>query len=82
MKRPAMYWLRKLGVVRSGKVAGTYRSTKDMPDELFFDNVYDPQADLLHRSDLDALRRRAGTDADTPSQSDEPPPSGPGKDGE
>lgn len=65
MKRSAMYWLRKLGIVRSGAVKGTYRSTKDMPDELFFDNVYDPQADLLHRSDLDALRPpTAGDEAD------------------
>lgn len=77
-----MYWLRKLGIVRFGAVKGTYRSTKDMPDELFFENVYDPQADLLHRSDFDALRRRAEIDADTSSPPDEPPPSAPGRDGE
>lgn len=51
MKRSrAIYWLRKLGIVRYGVVKGTYRSTKDEPDELFFDRVYDPEADQVHRS--------------------------------
>lgn len=39
--------LRKLGILRGGVVAGTYKSYKEMPDELMYDNVYDKKKDLV-----------------------------------
>lgn len=38
--------LHKLGILRVGVAGGTYKSSKDMPDELMFDNVYDKEKDL------------------------------------
>jgi len=46
--------LRKLGILRYGFKSGTYTSTKDMPPELFQEDVYDAQKDLLHRDDIKA----------------------------
>lgn len=39
--------LRKLGVVRSGAVAGTYKNAKDRPTELQMDGVYNAEKDLV-----------------------------------
>ena len=39
--------LRKLGILRVGVAGGTYKSAKDMPNELIFDNVYDKEKDLV-----------------------------------
>jgi hypothetical protein len=39
--------LRKLGVVRSGTVSGTYKNAKDRPTELQMDDVYDAEKDLV-----------------------------------
>lgn len=39
--------LRKLGIVRFGAVGGSYKSYKEMPDELMFDNAYDKKTDLV-----------------------------------
>jgi hypothetical protein len=44
--------LRKLGILRYGAVGGTYKSYKDRPDELMFDNVYDKKKDLTTKEDL------------------------------
>lgn len=44
--------LRKLGIVRSGVVRGTYKSYKDMPDELMYDNVFNKKKDLIGKTDL------------------------------
>jgi len=44
-------WLRKLGILRFGAVSGTYKSYKDIPDELMYDNVYDKQKDLMSKED-------------------------------
>ena len=46
--------LRKLGILRYGVKSGTYTSVKDMPPELFMEDVYDAQKDLLHREDITA----------------------------
>lgn len=45
-------WLRKLGILRFGTYKGTYTSAKDMPDELFMDNVYDSKKDLITKEDV------------------------------
>lgn len=39
--------LHKMGILRVGVAGGTYKSSKDMPDELMFDNVYDKEKDLV-----------------------------------
>lgn len=39
--------LRKLGVVRSGAVVGTYKNAKERPTELQMDDVYDAEKDLV-----------------------------------
>ena len=46
--------LRKLGILRYGAKSGTYTSAKDMPTELFQENVYDAKKDLVHREDIKA----------------------------
>jgi len=38
--------LHKLGILRVGATGGAYKSYKDMPDELMFDNAYDKEKDL------------------------------------
>ena len=44
--------LKKLGIVRGGMVGGTYKSYKDMPDELMYDNVYNKKTDLVDGNDI------------------------------
>ncbi len=39
--------LRKMGVVRSGAVSGTYKNAKDRPTELQMDDVYNAEKDLV-----------------------------------
>ena len=39
--------LRKLGVMRSGAVSGTYKNAKERPTELQMDGVYDAEKDLV-----------------------------------
>ncbi|MFZ2193061.1 MAG: hypothetical protein WAV31_02355 [Candidatus Moraniibacteriota bacterium] len=43
--------LHKLGILRFGSKGGTYKSYKDMPDELMFDNVYNKKTDLVDKDD-------------------------------
>ena len=50
-------WLRKLGILRYGVKSGTYTSAKDMPPELFMEDVYDAQKDLVHKEDVQAAAR-------------------------
>jgi hypothetical protein len=50
--------LRKLGILRYGAKAGTYRSAADQPDELFMDDVYDSKKDLVHKEDFSAVAAR------------------------
>jgi len=43
--------LRKLGILRYGTQKGTFHNMKDMPDELFMEDVYDAKKDLVHKND-------------------------------
>ncbi len=54
--------LAKLGILRYGTTAATYRSGTERPTELLMDNVYDAQRDLTVAKD-DAKRLEAETDA-------------------
>ena len=49
--------LRKLGIFRAGKVRGRYTSGRDMPMELFMDNVYDKQKDTVSKEDIKKVFR-------------------------
>ena len=40
--------LRKLGIVRFGATAGTYRNAKERPTELQMDGVYNAKKDLIN----------------------------------
>ena len=40
-------WLRKLGILRFGAEAGTYRNAKERPDSLLMDDVYDSEKDVI-----------------------------------
>jgi len=48
--------LKKLGIVRGGMVGGTYKSYKDMPDELMYDNVYNKKTDLVDGNDIKKIK--------------------------
>ncbi len=39
--------LRKLGILRSGAVSGTYRNAKERPTELQMDGVFNAKKDLI-----------------------------------
>ena len=41
--------LRKLGILRFGTYKGTYTSAKDMPSEMFMDDVYNADKDLVSK---------------------------------
>lgn len=43
--------LRKLGILRYGAQKGTFHNMKDMPDELFMNDLYDAKKDLAHKND-------------------------------
>jgi hypothetical protein len=47
--------LRKLGILRFGTSKGTCTSAKDMPGELFMDDVYDSEKDLTTKKDIKNL---------------------------
>jgi hypothetical protein len=56
-KGPAMKLLdllAKLGILRFGAKAGTYKSEKDRPTEFMMDDVYDAKRDLVTSEDTDA----------------------------
>ena len=58
-----MDWLHKLGIIRGGFNKGTYTSARDMPDEIFMDDVYDAKRDLTGKEDIKkALGRNKTTD--------------------
>ncbi len=40
-------WLRKLGIFRSGKIAKTYTSGKDLPIEFVSSGVFDREKDIM-----------------------------------
>ncbi len=44
--------LRKLGILRYGTKAATYTSMKDKPAELFMDDVFNAEKDLVNREDV------------------------------
>ncbi len=48
--------LRKLGILRYGATAAIYTSAKDMPDELFMDNVYNAEKDLVTKEDVKKVK--------------------------
>lgn len=50
--------LRKLGVLRGGFYKGTYTSAKDMPDEIFMDDIYDAKRDLTTKEDIKKVFRK------------------------
>lgn len=43
--------LRKLGIFRSGKVSGTYKSGTERPTEIMMDGVFDADKDLIKKDD-------------------------------
>lgn len=47
--------LAKLGILRVGAKAATYRSGKDRPAEFLMDDVYDADRDLTTREDVAKL---------------------------
>ena len=44
--------LRKLGILRYGTKAATYTSMRDKPAELFMDDVFNADKDLVNREDV------------------------------
>ena len=44
--------LRKLGILRYGTKAATYTSMRDKPAELFMDDVFNAEKDLVNREDV------------------------------
>jgi hypothetical protein len=44
--------LRKLGILRYGTKAATYTSMKDKPAELFMDDVFNAEKDLVNKEDV------------------------------
>ena len=53
-----MTLLRKLGILRYGSKKAVYHNAKEMPAELFMDDVTNAEKDLLHKEDLKFLRRK------------------------
>lgn len=41
--------LRKLGILRTGAVSGTYTNAKDRPTELQMDGVFNAKKDLINK---------------------------------
>ena len=56
--------LRKLGVVRSGAVASTYKNAKDRPTELQMDDVYDAKKDLIGGDESNNNKEHKSTNND------------------
>ena len=54
MKFPDL--LAKLGILRSGAKAATYRSGTERPTELLMDDVYNAERDLTTAKDVAAIR--------------------------
>ena len=50
--------LRKLGILRYGKITYKYTSGKDMPAHAVLDDVYDEKKDLVTKEDFDKVRKR------------------------
>ena len=50
--------LRKLGILRYGKVKGVYHNAKEMPTGLFMDNAFDDEKDLTHFSDFKRKKKK------------------------
>jgi hypothetical protein len=59
--------LRKLGIIRIGSVSGTYKSYKDMPDELMYGNVYDKKKDLMSKKDYKKIGKALKGNGKKPS---------------
>lgn len=47
--------LRKLGILRFGSVGGVFKTYKEMPDELMYQDVYDKKKDLMSPEDYKKL---------------------------
>lgn len=47
--------LRKLGILRFGAEAGTYKKATDRPASLQFEEVFDSQKDVVTRKDVREL---------------------------
>jgi len=54
--------LAKLGILRYGTKAGTYRTGKDRPTEFMMDDVYNAERDLTTKDDVkkaaESLKRK------------------------
>lgn len=50
--------LAKLGILRAGVKAGTYRSGTERPTEFLMDDIYNAERDLTTAKDSAALRER------------------------
>ena len=51
--------LKKLGILRSGKVSGTYKNYEEMPDELKYDNVYHKDTDLVKNQKTNSVQKKS-----------------------
>lgn len=51
--------LAKLGILRVGAMAATYRSGTDRPTELLMDDVFDARRDLTTKKDVRDLKEMA-----------------------
>lgn len=54
--------LRKLGVLRYGATAGTYKNGAERPTELMMDDVYDAEKDLVAGGRVAGGRDPGGSD--------------------
>ena len=50
--------LRKLGILRSGKVKAKYKNAKERPYALMDDNVFNDKKDLTTKKDLREIFKR------------------------
>jgi hypothetical protein len=57
-KKKVINTLRKIGVLRYGTKKGSYTSTKNMPTELFMENVYDADKDLVNKKDVEGFKKK------------------------
>jgi len=53
-------WLNKLGILRWGGTAATYRNAKDRPIELQEPGVFNAERDLVGRSNAKGAKADAG----------------------
>lgn len=50
--------LRKLGIFRSGKVSGTYKTGTERPTEIMMDGVFDAKKDLIKSDEKSEKKKK------------------------